>query len=187
MKLAGGRRRQRPLTVGSDDGTRCQRTHARGPRCTVSPDAERGAGAGSQRRADLRPRVRQQTRLRAWSAPPAAFALRMQCVLLTLQSAVPGSVREVLVSGGFAEITDALAEGRVRVNEGAPSLQVSAPAANSSLDVRLGQRVTEVEHGPSGVTLQIAGAEPVQADYAIVSVPLGVLQVRVIRCSIPLF
>lgn len=45
----------------------------------------------------------------------------------------------------------------------------------SGLDVRLGQRVTRIQHGKDGVRVTTKGGE-LEAEYAVVTLPLGVLK-----------
>lgn len=61
---------------------------------------------------------------------------------------------EAIFPGGYAQIAAGLASG---------------------LDVRLGQRVRAIEHGRGGVAVMTSGGT-FRADYAIVTLPLGVLK-----------
>ena len=56
----------------------------------------------------------------------------------------------------------------------------------SGLDVRLGSPVTSIEHGADGVVVGTANGEAVEAERAIVTVPLGVLKAGSIRFDPPL-
>jgi len=55
----------------------------------------------------------------------------------------------------------------------------------AGLDIRLRQVVTEIEHGDNQVTVKTADAT-FSADYALVTLPLGVLAVKSVRISPPL-
>ena len=54
------------------------------------------------------------------------------------------------------------------------------------LDIRLGQRVTEIEQARDGVRLRLASGDTLDADRALVTVPLGVLRAGDLRFSPPL-
>lgn len=60
-----------------------------------------------------------------------------------------------LFPGGFDQITAYLAKG---------------------LDVRMGQHVTRIDPAPHGVKVTLRDGAAIQADYAILTIPLGVLQ-----------
>ena len=62
---------------------------------------------------------------------------------------------DLLVTGGYGALPEALADG---------------------VDVRLGTEVTAVAHDRTGVRLATAAAGELLADWAVVTVPLGVLQ-----------
>lgn len=71
----------------------------------------------------------------------------------------------LLHGGGYGRIVDGLAAG---------------------LDIRLGTEVTAVSWDDAGVRVQTVGGEELTADFAIITVPLGVLKVGAIAFDPPL-
>ena len=72
---------------------------------------------------------------------------------------------------------EALQSGAVRVNDGSSTLEVTAvPSARRAISVTYSKRVTSVTYSSTGVVLTTADSSTYNADYVIITIPLGVLK-----------
>ena len=73
---------------------------------------------------------------------------------------------------------EALQSGAVRVNDGSSTLEVTAVASASQqpISVTFSKRVTSITYSSTGVVLTTADSSTYNADYVIITIPLGVLK-----------
>ncbi|KOO31613.1 amine oxidase, partial [Chrysochromulina tobinii] len=87
------------------------------------------------------------------------------------------SGRELVWAQGYKEMYEALQSGAVRVNDGSSTLEVTAvPSARRAISVTYSKRVTSVTYSSTGVVLTTADNSTYNADYVIITIPLGVLK-----------
>eukprot|EP00900_Chrysochromulina_parva_P019842 jgi/Chrpa1/2785/Chrysochromulina_OHIO_Genome00002112-RA len=87
------------------------------------------------------------------------------------------SGRELVWAQGYKEMYEALQSGAVRVNDGSSTLEVTAvPSARRAISVTYSKRVTSVTYSSTGVVLTTADSSTYNADYVIITIPLGVLR-----------
>ena len=88
------------------------------------------------------------------------------------------SGRELVWAQGYKEMYEALQSGAVRVNDGSSTLQVTAvlSASRQPISVTYNKRVTSVTYNSTGVVLTTADSSTYNADYVIITIPLGVLK-----------
>jgi monoamine oxidase len=85
---------------------------------------------------------------------------------------------ELVWAQGYKVMYEALQSGAVRVNDGSSTLQVAAVASASRqpILVTYNKRVTSVTYSSTGVVLTTADGSTYNADYVIITIPLGVLK-----------
>jgi polyamine oxidase len=86
---------------------------------------------------------------------------------------------EVVWAKGYKTMYEALQSGAVKLNDGSNKVKVTAvaPGSRKPLAVQYGKRIREVAYDESGVKLTNADDGLVyRADYAIITIPLGVLK-----------
>ena len=85
---------------------------------------------------------------------------------------------ELIWAQGYKTMYEALQSGAVRVTDGSSTLQVTAVEAGSRnpISVTYSKRVRDVSYNSAEVVLTTADNEVYRADYAIITVPLGVLK-----------
>ena len=85
---------------------------------------------------------------------------------------------ELVWARGYKVMYEALQSGAVRVNDGSSTLQVTAVASASQqpISVTFSKRVTSITYSSTGVVLTTADSSTYNADYVIITIPLGVLK-----------
>ena len=85
---------------------------------------------------------------------------------------------ELVWAQGYKQMYEALQSGAVRVNDGSSTLQVTAvsSASRQPISVTYNKRVTSVTYNSTGVVLTTADSSTYNADYVIITIPLGVLK-----------
>ena len=88
---------------------------------------------------------------------------------------------ELVWAQGYKTMYEALQSGAVRVNDGSSTLQVTAvpsvpSASRQPISVTYSKRVTSVTYSSTGVVLTTADSSTYNADYVIITIPLGVLK-----------
>ena len=85
---------------------------------------------------------------------------------------------ELVWARGYKVMYEALQSGAVRVNDGSSTLEVFAVASASRqpISVTYSKRVTSVTYSSTGVVLTTADSSTYNADYVIITIPLGVLK-----------
>jgi monoamine oxidase len=85
---------------------------------------------------------------------------------------------ELVWAQGYKVMYEALQSGAVRVNDGSSTLQVTTVPSPSRqpISVTYSKRVTTVTYSSTGVVLTTADSSTYNADYVIITIPLGVLK-----------
>ena len=85
---------------------------------------------------------------------------------------------ELVWARGYKVMYEALQSGAVRVNDGSSTLEVTAvpSASRQPISVTYSKRVTSVTYSSTGVVLTTADSSTYNADYVIITIPLGVLK-----------
>lgn len=94
------------------------------------------------------------------------------------------SGKETILLGGYSQIPEALAGGRVRLEPGSDNRSPTVTAADGvPLDVRLGVCVQAITLSQGHLIVSTQCGQQIRADHAVLAVPLGVLKAGRIEFS----
>lgn len=92
--------------------------------------------------------------------------------------------KETILLGGYSQIPEALAMGKVRLEPGADNKSPAVTAGNgAAVDIKLGVRVNGIALGGDHLALSTECGQNIKADYCVLCVPLGVLKSDTIKFS----